>query len=299
MASKRMINISVVDSDAFLSLPATAQNLYFHLNMRADDDGFIDSPKKIMRIVGASDGDMQQLLQKRYLIAFESGVLVIKHWRMHNTLQSDRKISTNYQEELSQLVLQKNKTYTEKDNPKFKLLEDNSILETNRKHNGSDVLPQYRLDKIRLDQNSIDIEQEDNVLDMSSSSPVDVRQEKEIRNKSKNKDIFETYSDNHDLTSALMDYARDRKARKKPMSDRAKTIFLNKLDGLASSDEKKIQLIDEAILRGWNSVYEINTNSYQNKNTKSIEFVDYNHQVTQSENNDEILKDIQAMLGGE
>ena len=119
MASKRMINISVIDSDAFLSLPQTAQNLYFHLNMRADDDGFVDSPKKIMRIVGANDGDMQQLLQKRYLLIFESGVIVIKHWRMHNTIQSDRKIPTNYQEELSELTLQENKTYTEKNNPKF------------------------------------------------------------------------------------------------------------------------------------------------------------------------------------
>ena len=146
MASKRMFALSVVDSDAFLSLPATAQNLYFHLNMRADDDGFVDSPRKIMRIIGANDGDMQQLIQRRYLLFFESGVIVIKHWRLHNTIKADRYKPTLYKEELELIKVKENKTYTEKTH----LLDD-------IKENGSKVETQVRLGKVRLDKNSKDI----------------------------------------------------------------------------------------------------------------------------------------------
>lgn len=167
-----MINISVIDSDAFLSLPQTAQNLYFHLNMRADDDGFVDSPKKIMRIVGATDGDMQQLLQKRYLLIFESGVIVIKHWRLHNTLRSDRKIPTNYQEELSQLVVQKNKTYTEKDNPKLVGQPNDNQPSTNGCHR----LVESSIGEIRLEENSED-KTEPKALSLGSMKNVKLTQD--------------------------------------------------------------------------------------------------------------------------
>lgn len=112
MANKRMFTMSVVDSDAFLDMPLSTQALYFHLNMRADDDGFIGNPKRVQRIVGASDDDLKLLLMKRFLLAFEDGVMVIKHWRMHNTIRHDRYTPTPYQDELSKLVLKENKSYT-------------------------------------------------------------------------------------------------------------------------------------------------------------------------------------------
>lgn len=89
MASKRAFSLSVIDSDAFLDMPLTAQALYFHLVMRADDDGFVDSPKKIQRIVRASEDDLRVLIGKQFLIPFDTGVLVIKHWRIHNVIRKD------------------------------------------------------------------------------------------------------------------------------------------------------------------------------------------------------------------
>lgn len=111
MAKKRMFTLTVVDSDAFLEMPLSAQALYFHLNMRADDDGFIGNPKRVQSYVGASSDDLKLLIAKRFVIAFDDGVIVIKHWRMHNTIQKDRYTPTSYQDELSELVLKANKSY--------------------------------------------------------------------------------------------------------------------------------------------------------------------------------------------
>ena len=112
MANKRMFNNSVLDSDAFLDLPLSAQALYFHLNLRADDDGFISKPKRIQAYIGASEDDLKLLILKRFVIAFEDGVIVIKHWRMHNTIQKDRYHPTLFQEEFKMLGIKENKAYT-------------------------------------------------------------------------------------------------------------------------------------------------------------------------------------------
>ena len=98
-----MFNIKIIDSDAFLDMPLSTQALYFHLNMRADDDGFVGNPKRIQRLVGASEDDLKLLIAKRFLLVFEDGVIVIKHWRMHNTIRNDRYTRTAYIEELKRL----------------------------------------------------------------------------------------------------------------------------------------------------------------------------------------------------
>lgn len=113
MAERRMFAKTIIDSDAFLDMPLSAQSLYFHLAMRADDDGFINNPKKIQRMVGASDDDCKLLIAKRFIITFESGVIVIKHWRMHNYIQKDRYKPTLYKDEMSRLTLKENNSYTE------------------------------------------------------------------------------------------------------------------------------------------------------------------------------------------
>lgn len=113
MAEKRMFTQKIIDSDAFLDMPLSAQALYFHLNMRADDDGFVNNPKKIQRVINASEDDLKLLLLKRFVIGFDSGVIVIKHWRMHNTLRKDRYTPTLYQDELAQLAVKDNRAYTE------------------------------------------------------------------------------------------------------------------------------------------------------------------------------------------
>jgi hypothetical protein len=103
---------TIIDSDAFLDMPMSTQALYFHLSMRADDDGFINNPKRIQRMIGATDDDLKLLIAKSFLITFESGVVVIKHWKIHNYIQSDRYKPTVYAEEKSLLSVKDNKAYT-------------------------------------------------------------------------------------------------------------------------------------------------------------------------------------------
>jgi hypothetical protein len=113
MAERRMFAKTIIDSDVFLDMPLSTQALYFHLCMRADDDGFINAPKKIARMIGCGDDEFKVLIGKRFVIPFESGVVVIKHWKIHNFIQSDRYRPTMYVEEKAKLVMKPNKAYTE------------------------------------------------------------------------------------------------------------------------------------------------------------------------------------------
>lgn len=136
MAERRMFAKTIIDSDAFLDMPLSSQALYFHLSMRADDDGFINNPKKIQRMVGSSEDDLKLLIAKRFIIAFESGVIVIKHWKIHNYIQKDRYKPTLYQEEKSILTNKNNNSYT---------------VETDCIHDGYSLETQVRLGKDRLE----------------------------------------------------------------------------------------------------------------------------------------------------
>lgn len=111
MAERRMFSKTIIDSDLFLDMPLSTQCLYFHLGMRADDDGFINNPKKIQRMIGCSEDDLKLLIVKNFIIPFDSGVVVIKHWKIHNYIRPDRYKETLYLEEKSHLVLNKNKEY--------------------------------------------------------------------------------------------------------------------------------------------------------------------------------------------
>lgn len=111
MAQKRMFNNSVVGSDDFLEMPDSSQNLYFHLSMQADDDGFVDNWKSIMRMTGKKEDDLKILITKSFVIPFETGVLVIKHWRLNNYIQKDRYKETIYKEEKSMLSTDKSNVY--------------------------------------------------------------------------------------------------------------------------------------------------------------------------------------------
>ncbi len=113
MAQKRMFSLQIVDTDAFLDMPISSQVLYFHLVMRADDEGFVSNPKKIMRLVGTQEDDMKILIGKRFILTFDSGVVVIKHWLIHNTIRLDRFNKTTYQRERNQISISDNKAYTE------------------------------------------------------------------------------------------------------------------------------------------------------------------------------------------
>ena len=112
MAERRMFAKTIIDSDAFLDMPLSTQALYFHLSMRADDDGFLNNPKKIQRMIGSTDDDLKLLIVKNFIIPFQSGVVVIKHWRIHNYIQKDRYKPTVYQEEMQELGVKDNGAYT-------------------------------------------------------------------------------------------------------------------------------------------------------------------------------------------
>ena len=112
MAERRMFAKTIIDSDAFLDMPQSSQLLYFHLSMRADDDGFINNPKAIMRNCNCSEDDLKLLAMKKFIIPFESGVVVIKHWKIHNYIRNDRYKETKYKEEKSTLMLDENNSYT-------------------------------------------------------------------------------------------------------------------------------------------------------------------------------------------
>ncbi len=112
MAERRMFAKTIVTSDAFLDMPMSARCLYFTLGMFADDDGFVNNPKSIMRQVGATLDDMNILIGKKFILVFESGVIVIKHWRINNYLRSDRYKETAYREEKADLHIEENGAYT-------------------------------------------------------------------------------------------------------------------------------------------------------------------------------------------
>lgn len=118
MAERRMFSKAVIDSDAFIDLPASARLLYYDLAMRADDDGFINSPKKIMRMVGCGETDLTALISNGFVIYFKSGIVAIRHWKMQNYIQKDRYKATIYQDERKALDLQKNGVYIVVDSSK-------------------------------------------------------------------------------------------------------------------------------------------------------------------------------------
>ena len=145
MADRRMFTKKVTDDDNFMALSSSAQALYLHLSMSADDDGFCNQVSISMFKAHASVQDLEALLEKRYIYQFENGVIVIKHWRMANALRKDRYTPTAFQEELRQLQLKDNGSYT--------WLPDGCQVVAER-------LPQYSIGKNSIDNSSLDNKKE-------------------------------------------------------------------------------------------------------------------------------------------
>lgn len=163
MAERRMFAKTIIDSDAFLDMPLSTQSLYFHLSMRADDDGFINNPKKIQRMVGCGDDDLKLLMAKRFILVFDSGVIVIKHWKIHNYIRNDRYKPTLYQEEKAELAEKNSKAYT------FKT----EVIES-EKHLGipDDNRMGYQMDtQVRLGKDRLVKDKKKNSVEPSSTMP--------------------------------------------------------------------------------------------------------------------------------
>jgi len=167
MAERRMFAKTVIDSDTFIDMPQSSQLLYFHLAIHADDDGFINNPKSIMRTTGCKDDDLRLLIAKQYIIPFNSGVVVIRHWRVHNTIQKDRYSETKCMEEKALLEVGGNKEYrlsstpTETDciQPVSRMdtecIQSVSTLDTQVRL-GKDSIGKVRLDKVNKEQERCD-----------------------------------------------------------------------------------------------------------------------------------------------
>ena len=236
MADKRMIAKTIIDSDQFLSMPLTAQALYMHLVIGADDDGFINNGKIIQRMVGASDKDFSLLIEKRFLLAFDNGVVVIKHWLMQNTLRKDRYKPTNYQEEKALLDVKSNNAYTYKKdangNPLYKTWQPNGnqMATQVRQPSGNPI----SIDKVSIGKVSKDKTANESLLD-----------------------VLKTYTENDTLKQSIHDFIEMRKKVKKPLTVRALQLNLGKLDKLAANDADKIAIINQSIETGWQSFYEL------------------------------------------
>lgn len=146
MAERRMFAKTIIDSDAFIDMPMSARLLYYDLGMRADDDGFINSPKKIMKFIGATKDDMNILILRKFIIPFESGVVVVKHWRIHNYIRKDTYSETAYKKEKSMLELDENKSYRLNMEIKDNFVDDSST---------QDSIGKVSIEQVSIDQESI------------------------------------------------------------------------------------------------------------------------------------------------
>lgn len=234
MSERRMFAKTIIDSDVFLDMPLSTQALYFHLSMRADDDGFINNPKKIQRMVGGSDDDMKILICKKFIITFDSGVIVIKHWKMHNYIQSDRYKSTIYLEEKAMLEVNENKSYSVQNIP---CIQDVSILDS-----------QVRLgkDSIELGKDSIEL------LDEPCGSDSLETKEDLIKHSKK---TAKQYSDDPELNDTIISFIKFRKDIKKPMNDHTIDLLIKKLEKMDSSIKNQIEILNQSMLNGWQGIF--------------------------------------------
>lgn len=176
MAKRRMFSQQITESDSFLDMPLSAQALYFHLGMSADDDGFVNSPRRVQRVIGANDDDLRLLIAKKFVIAFDTGVVVIKHWKINNAIRADRYTPTVYADEMSMLFEKPNRAYT---------LTDNIIGIPN----GTQVTTNgcRRQGKVSIDKDNV-------VCDMT-----EILSAEEIHN------LYATYENAHDLIEQVQD----------------------------------------------------------------------------------------------
>ena len=232
---------TIIDSDAFLDMPPSSQVLYFHLAMRADDDGFINNPKTIMRMVGAKDDDIKLLIAKRFIIPFESGVVVIKHWRIHNYIQKDRYTETKYIDEKNQLIINEKNGYSLK---QISLLDDENdnvyILDT-----------QVRLgkDRDRLGKDRLELERVKNKATRFITPTID-----EIKT-FLNDQEYETDTDRYAVRFYNFYESKGWKVGKEKMKDWKAAIrgWLSR-DNIKKKEEVAAEIIDDTLDPIWEEI---------------------------------------------
>ena len=242
MAERRMFAKTIIDSDAFLDMPMSAQCLYFHLSMRADDDGFVNNPRKIQRMVGASEDDAKILMAKRFIIAFDSGVVVIKHWWIHNYIQKDRYKPTAYVEEKNELQKKTNGAYTLKGSGPSAALEGpdqdaENGMDTECIQDVSNPDTQSRLGKDRLELGKVRLGK--------------------ARDNARAREPFFAYADSQadaSLTQALIEWLDAMAQTGRPLDNREQGAILDKLRAEFQRDEW-VPAIRRSAEKKWRSVF--------------------------------------------
>lgn len=239
MAQKRMFSLKIVDTDAFLDMPQSTQNLYFHLGMRADDEGFIGNVKRIMKMIGSSEDDKKVLLAKRFILEFESGVVVIKHWKMNNYLQNDRIKETTYLQEKSLLFEKENGSYT---------------------LDSTQGTPLYTKCIHSIDKNRLDLDK--NSKEESEQVAVIKKSQKQIL-----LDMVKEQNFDSDLIDKLETWLTYKIEKKSLYKETGFKIFLKQfIEALNKYDKKHIiNCFDTAMANNWQGVF------YENGNNVKVE----------------------------
>jgi len=292
LAEKRMMSKSIIETDKFMDMPMSAQCLYFHLLLRADDDGFIVSPKRTMRSIGCTDDDMKILIAKSYVLAFESGVIVVKHWRIHNYVKRDRYKQSSIPES-KLIMLDENREYQylepkrnqsgtslepkrnqsgtslepkrskeeheghSGDHEEYDKINTSDGAEPNWNQNGTKMEPKWfhRLDKIRLDK----IRGEE------------IRKDKKEKQSVSLKTIIEEFAGkNSMLFEAVKDWIEMRKTIKAPLTARAASMSFKRLCELSRGNESMmIEILNQSTLNCWKGLFPLNNPSdLQNQKSK-------------------------------
>lgn len=267
MANRRMFSLDIVDSDAFLDLPLTSQALYFHLGMRADDDGFINNPMRILRTIGGNKSDFEMLIHKRFLLIFPNGVVVIKHWKMHNYIPRDRYKETVYLDEKSLLTLKENGSYTECNTP---CIQNVYSLET------QDRLGKDRLGKV----NNLESSKTNSKTNVNSlEEEIDKDKEIDIDNK---ENIFAGKSEN--FIKTFEEYRKMRTSIKAKMTPYAEKRTLVKLETLSKDEIEQIDILNQSIENSWKGVFPLKKDTPKPKSSNFNNFSQRNYDMDDLEN---------------
>ena len=287
-----MMSKSIIETDKFMDMPMSAQCLYFHLLLRADDDGFIVSPKRTMRSIGCTDDDMKILIAKSYVLAFESGVIVVKHWRIHNYVKRDRYKQSSIPES-KLIMLDENREYQylepkrnqngtslepkwnqsgtslepkrskeeheghSGDHEEYDKINTSDGAEPNWNQNGTKMEPKWfhRLDKIRLDK----IRGEE------------IRKDKKEKQSVSLKTIIEEFAGKNSLLfEAVKDWIEMRKTIKAPLTARAASMSFKRLCELSYGNESMmIEILNQSTLNCWKGLFPLkNPSGLQDQKSK-------------------------------
>lgn len=226
MSSKRMFTAKITDSDPFTDMPISAQGLYFQFCMNADDDGFVNKAKKIIRNVGATKKDYQYLVDKRFILVID-GVVIIKHWRMHNTISRNRYHETQYTDIKAKLLLKDNGAYSLTEGSP---IDDSKLIERETAHN-------------RL---------EDGTQPVHAAG----KPKKATAKKVANPVVYYPYDSG--LNAAFLDYVAMRVKIKKPMTDKAVELAMKKLDKLSGGDAvTAVAILEQSVMNSWQGLFSL------------------------------------------